>query len=424
VGSEDTRRDAVASQGQTDKKVGGPDLAIAESSRLVECQLYRPLGTRRQPDLAGHRLGARLDDVADCPFEVLRLRAGIGQDRPDGLVVAAHETEQQVFGPDVAVMELQRLQLGDHECRSESVTHPAPWQVDVSLGAANHACQTLNPWARWATEAPKAVGSETANAYNRDCLDRGRCPPIEWVPTEEEGDRKDADHDGNQRLRLQSSRHFNLLVSVTCVTPVRCRRMDDQASPWQRLSRRKIYDNPWITVWHDDVIRPDGEPGIYGVVHYEHQAVGVVPIDAEYRVVLVRQYRYTMEAYSWEIPEGGSPWGEDPLEGARRELREETGYEATEWRQLGRLDLSNSISDETAVLYVATGLAAGEARPDGTEDLRMQHVAFDEVLAMTLDGRITDAMTVAAIQWVALARQGLGPVPAAATIATGGGVDE
>jgi 8-oxo-dGTP pyrophosphatase MutT (NUDIX family) len=200
--------------------------------------------------------------------------------------------------------------------------------------------------------------------------------------------------------------------------------MDDPASPWQRLSRRKIYDNPWITVWHDDVIRPDGEPGIYGVVHYEHQAVGVVPIDAEDRVVLVGQYRYTMEAYSWEIPEGGSPWGEDPLEGARRELREETGYEATDWRQLGRLDLSNSISDETAVLYVATGLAAGEPRPDGTEDLRMQHVAFDEVLAMTLDGRITDAMTVAAIQWVALARQGLGPVPAAATIATGGGVDE
>jgi 8-oxo-dGTP pyrophosphatase MutT (NUDIX family) len=197
------------------------------------------------------------------------------------------------------------------------------------------------------------------------------------------------------------------------------RPMDETTtSPWQRLSRRKVYDNPWITVWHDDVIRPDGEPGIYGVVHYANQAVGVVPIDADDRIVLVGQYRYTIDSYSWEIPEGGAPWGEDPLEGARRELREETGYVAADWRELGRIHLSNSISDEIATLYVATGLTPGDARPDGTEDLRLRHVPFDEVVAMILDGRITDAMTVAAVQWVVLARHGMGPIPAAATIAT------
>jgi len=206
--------------------------------------------------------------------------------------------------------------------------------------------------------------------------------------------------------------------------------MDDRAtSPWQRLTRRTIYENPWITVWHDDVIGPDGEPGIYGVVHYANQAVGVVAIDADNRVVLVGQYRYTLDCYSWEIPEGGSPLAEDPLDGARRELREETGYEATDWQELGRLQLSNSISDEVAVLYLATGLIAGEATPDGTEDLRLRHVPFDDVVAMIRDGAIRDAMTVAAIHWVALARQGLGSVPATATILAprelaGGGVDD
>jgi 8-oxo-dGTP pyrophosphatase MutT (NUDIX family) len=194
---------------------------------------------------------------------------------------------------------------------------------------------------------------------------------------------------------------------------------EESVSPWRRLSRRTIYDNPWITVWHDDVIRPDGEPGIYGVVHYANEAVGVVPIDDADRVVLVGQYRYTMDAYSWEIPEGGSPWDEDPLVGARRELLEETGYEAAEWHALGRLQLSNSISDESAVLYVATGLTPGESRPDGTEDLRIRHVPFEEALAMSLDGRITDAMSVAAIQWVGLARRGLGPIPVAATMPAG-----
>jgi 8-oxo-dGTP pyrophosphatase MutT (NUDIX family) len=173
---------------------------------------------------------------------------------------------------------------------------------------------------------------------------------------------------------------------------------------FRRRSRRVAYDNAWITVWHDEVARPDGSDGIYGVVHFANIAVGVVAFDAHDRIVLVGQHRYTLDEFSWEIPEGGVPAGESPLEGARRELREETGVEAADWREIARLDLSNSITDERAVLYLASGLEHGEPEPDPTEALEVRWVPFDEALAMTLDGRITDVMSVAAIQRVALER--------------------
>ena len=120
-----------------------------------------------------------------------------------------------------------------------------------------------------------------------------------------------------------------------------------------RHSRRVAYENAWITVWHDEVSRPDGSPGIYGVVHFANLAAGVVALDDDDRIVLVGQHRYTLDRWSWEIPEGGVPPSETPLEGAQRELREETGLEAREWRELGRFDLSNSVTDEEAVLFEA-----------------------------------------------------------------------
>jgi 8-oxo-dGTP pyrophosphatase MutT (NUDIX family) len=183
--------------------------------------------------------------------------------------------------------------------------------------------------------------------------------------------------------------------------------MDDEAAtigPWTRRSRRVAYENPWITIWHDEVRRPDGNPGIYGVVHFANLAVGVVALDEADRVPLVGQHRYALDSYSWEIPEGGVPLGETALDGARRELREETGVEASTWLELGRMHLSNSVSDEHAVIYLATGLTSGTATPDGTEALDVRWLPFDEVLAMTLDGRITDALTVMAVQRVALDR--------------------
>lgn len=122
---------------------------------------------------------------------------------------------------------------------------------------------------------------------------------------------------------------------------------------WLTVSSKRVYDNPWITVREDQVIRPDGEPGIYGVVHYKNIAVGVLAVEEDH-VYLVGQYRYPLQRYSWEIPEGGCPEGEEPQRAAQRELREETGLEAARWRMLGEAHLSNSAADEYAVWFLAT----------------------------------------------------------------------
>jgi 8-oxo-dGTP pyrophosphatase MutT (NUDIX family) len=176
--------------------------------------------------------------------------------------------------------------------------------------------------------------------------------------------------------------------------------------PWRRHSRRLAYENDWITVWHDVVSRPDGGPGIYGLVHYANLAAGVVVLDDRDRVLLVGQHRYTIDELSWEIPEGGVLPSEAPLDGIRRELSEETGVEATDWRELARLHLSNSVSDESAIVYAATAAATGDADPEPTELIEVRWLPFDETLAMTLDGRITDAMSVVGIQRLALERAG------------------
>ncbi|MGI9050216.1 MAG: NUDIX domain-containing protein [Rubrobacteraceae bacterium] len=165
--------------------------------------------------------------------------------------------------------------------------------------------------------------------------------------------------------------------------------------PWRVHGSRAAYENPWISVREDQVTRPDGEPGIYGVVHYKNIAVGVLAVEEDH-IYLVGQYRYPLGEYSWEIPEGGCPEDEDPLSAARRELAEETGLEAKTWKQLGEVYLSNSVADEYAVWFLATDLVAGE-QPDGTEVIGVRRVPIKEALAMALDGRITDAFSLVAI---------------------------
>lgn len=183
---------------------------------------------------------------------------------------------------------------------------------------------------------------------------------------------------------------------------------DDTPSPWARSSRRLAYENAWIQVFHDEVVRPDGATGVYGVVHLRTHAVGVVAIDEQDRVLLVGQYRYTLDRYSWEIPEGGSPIGEDPLTGARRELAEETGYRAADWHELMRFSLANSATDETGVLYLATGLTGGDADPDETEELAVRWIMFNDALEAVRSGELFDSMTQMGLLRVALDRAGDG----------------
>jgi 8-oxo-dGTP pyrophosphatase MutT (NUDIX family) len=178
----------------------------------------------------------------------------------------------------------------------------------------------------------------------------------------------------------------------------------DEANPWTRLTRTVVYDNPWVSLYHDEVRRPDGRPGIYGVVHYKSQAVGVVALDSQDRVLLVGQYRYVTDAYSWELPQGGSEPGEDEIESAQRELLEETGCTASQWERIARVHLSNSTSDETAVCYLARGIEHGAPTPEGTEVLTTRWVAFEHAIAMAEQHEISDALSVLALYRVALLR--------------------
>jgi 8-oxo-dGTP pyrophosphatase MutT (NUDIX family) len=174
--------------------------------------------------------------------------------------------------------------------------------------------------------------------------------------------------------------------------------------PWRRRTRREAYRNPWISVWHDEVDRPDGSDGIYGVVHFANLAVGVVVLDDADRVLLVGQHRYALDAYSWELPEGGVPDSESVLDGAIRELREETGVTADRWRQLCRVHLSNSVTDEAGVVFAAHARQHGIATPEATEDLAIRWVPLDAALAMIAMGEITDGLTIIGLQAVALER--------------------
>lgn len=172
--------------------------------------------------------------------------------------------------------------------------------------------------------------------------------------------------------------------------------------PWTTLSEEVVYSSPWIVVNKHDIIDPSGTAGTYSVVHFRSLAVGVVALDDEMNTWLVGQYRYPTESYSWEIPEGGSARDVPPLEGAKRELLEEAGITAERWTEILRMDLSNSASDEQAVLFVARGLSFQAPQPDHNEELAQRKLPFSELYGMVVRGEVLDSLTVAAVLRVQL----------------------
>jgi len=170
-----------------------------------------------------------------------------------------------------------------------------------------------------------------------------------------------------------------------------------QGNPWKITAAKPIYDNPWLQITEFDVINPSGGKGIYGKVHFKNRAIGIVALNQQNEIYLVGQYRFPLDRYSWELPEGGGSFDQTPLEAAQRELLEETGLVAGKWAELLKMDLSNSVTDEVATVFIATELEQRAPEPEPTEQLLTQKRPLKDVFEWVMQGKITDSITVAAV---------------------------
>jgi 8-oxo-dGDP phosphatase len=168
-------------------------------------------------------------------------------------------------------------------------------------------------------------------------------------------------------------------------------------NPWKPRGSKRIYENSWFRLDEDDVINPGGGVSHYGKIQFKNLAIGIIPLDENDNTWLVGQYRYVPDCYSWEIPMGGGPLADDPLESAKRELKEETGLSANHWQELMQLHTSNSVTDERGTIYVARGLTQGETEFGETEDLQIICLPLKEAVQRVIDGEITDAISIAGL---------------------------
>ena len=171
--------------------------------------------------------------------------------------------------------------------------------------------------------------------------------------------------------------------------------MRPHGRPWTRGPQRAVYDNPWMGVREYDAVAPTGRPALYGSVHFKNLAIAVLPLHDDGTVTLVGQQRFALMNWSWEMPEGGAPFDEDPLEGARRELAEEAGLAAARWLPALKVEMANSITDERAMAWIAWDLSPAPLAPDPTEVIRVARVPFGDLLRETGRGSIRDMFTVA-----------------------------
>jgi 8-oxo-dGTP pyrophosphatase MutT (NUDIX family) len=178
---------------------------------------------------------------------------------------------------------------------------------------------------------------------------------------------------------------------------------------WKKLSSRTVWENDWMRVLEDEVTNPGGGNNKYGYVHFKNRAVAIIPLDRNDNVWLVGQERYTLNAWSWELPMGGAPLNEEPLEAAKRELKEETGLSARTWTEVMRLHPSNSITDELGIIYLAEDLIEGASEPEETEVIEVCRLPLDAAVAMVHTGEITDAISAAGLLRIATFKKAASP---------------